>query len=73
MGEYVLHIHAVMNELDKGNCAQMIARDVNNPPFILEFKIVQRWKNAPHLIRRPELTFAKHPEQVFQRLSLVGM
>ena len=33
MGEDVLHIHGVVDELDKGNDSQVVAGDINDPLF----------------------------------------
>ena len=69
----VLNIHALVDELDEADDSQVVASDINDPPFVLVSEIVQRWEQTPHFIGRTEFTLTEHPIQVFQGLPLVGM
>jgi hypothetical protein len=73
MCENVLHVHTVVDKLDKGNDTHVVTSNIDDPPFVLVPEIIQRRKHTPHLVRRVEFAFSKNPVQVFQSLSVIGM
>ena len=60
MGEDVLHIHAVVDELDESDDAQGVSSDINDPPFVLVLEVIQRREHTPHLVRRAEFALAAY-------------
>ena len=40
MSEYVFCVHAVMGKLDERDDAQVVARNIQDPPFVLVLEII---------------------------------
>jgi len=45
MSHYVFDVHAVISELNKRNQTQVVAADIDDPPFIFVPEIIKRWKH----------------------------
>jgi hypothetical protein len=46
MRHNVFDVHAVISELNESNHAQVIATDVDHPPFFLVFEIIKAGENG---------------------------
>src|SRR5882757_11408022 len=67
----VLDVHPIIAELDEGNQPKIVAADVQHPPLVLVFEVVQRRKNLSQCLRRIEIAGPKHPVGTIDRLGIV--
>ena len=73
MTDNVLYIHAVVPKLDKGNHSQIVAADVDYPPFIPVPEVIQTGENLSQFIWCREVTIAQGGVHMNQRIAVIGV
>jgi hypothetical protein len=73
MGQDMFHVLAILPEMDVGNEPQVIAGNIDDPPPLLEFEVVQRRKESTHRLGTFELRPLQHAVQILQSSAVMGM
>jgi hypothetical protein len=59
--------------MDVGNEPQVIAGNIDDPPPLLEFEVVQRREDSTHRLGAFELRSLQHPVKILQGSAVMGM